>query len=158
MPDSWPNNPVERTAHSAGLVPMRGSVPVGRRSPMAFVVSLFLISSHGAHYLISRYAGCMHVISRKMLCQFWAQYPESKGALAQWFNIRQGQDFMNVEALHATFPTADKDENFIFVPCISMILRVGLPCETCQIEGGRCSGRLVGKRAVGQTELLQFTL
>jgi hypothetical protein len=27
-----PNNPVERTAHSAGSVPLRGSVPVGRRS------------------------------------------------------------------------------------------------------------------------------
>jgi len=30
-----PNNPVERTAHSAGSVLMRGSVPVGRRSPGA---------------------------------------------------------------------------------------------------------------------------
>jgi hypothetical protein len=35
MPGSWPNDPVERTAHSAGSVPMRGSVPVGRRSPAA---------------------------------------------------------------------------------------------------------------------------
>jgi hypothetical protein len=26
------NNPVERTAHSAGSVLMRGSIPVGRRS------------------------------------------------------------------------------------------------------------------------------
>jgi hypothetical protein len=52
-------------------------------NPESFVVSLFLVSSHGAHYLISRYAGCMHVISRKMLCQFWEQYPESEGALAQ---------------------------------------------------------------------------
>jgi hypothetical protein len=33
MPDSWPNNPVERTAHSAGTVPMRGSVPVGHLAP-----------------------------------------------------------------------------------------------------------------------------
>jgi hypothetical protein len=31
----WPNHPVERTAHSAGLVLMHGSVPVGRRSPGA---------------------------------------------------------------------------------------------------------------------------
>jgi predicted adenylyl cyclase CyaB len=30
-----PNNPVERTAHSAGSVLRRGSVPVGRRSPEA---------------------------------------------------------------------------------------------------------------------------
>jgi hypothetical protein len=31
-----PNNPVERTAHSAGFVVVRGSMPVGRRSPGAF--------------------------------------------------------------------------------------------------------------------------
>jgi hypothetical protein len=30
-----PNNPVERTAHSAGSVARRGFVPVGRRSPGA---------------------------------------------------------------------------------------------------------------------------
>ena len=30
------NNPVERTAHSAGSVARRGFVPVGRRSPGAF--------------------------------------------------------------------------------------------------------------------------
>src|SRR5262249_52083677 len=33
-----PNHPVERTAHSAGSVLMRGSVPVGRRSPGALGV------------------------------------------------------------------------------------------------------------------------
>jgi hypothetical protein len=94
---------------------MRGSVPVGRRSPMAFVVSLFLISSHGAQYLISRYAGCMHVISRNMLRQCWEQHPESEGTRAQWFDIRQGQDFMDFESLRATFPTADKGEiSFLF--------------------------------------------
>jgi hypothetical protein len=30
------NHPVERTSHSVDSVPMRGSVPVGRRSPEAF--------------------------------------------------------------------------------------------------------------------------
>src|SRR5207253_6191962 len=33
-------NPLERTAHSAGFVPVRGSVAVGRRSPGAFGVVL----------------------------------------------------------------------------------------------------------------------
>jgi hypothetical protein len=36
VPQPWPNNPVERTAHSVGSVLIRGSVPVGRRSPGAF--------------------------------------------------------------------------------------------------------------------------
>jgi hypothetical protein len=35
-PTPAPKNPVERTAHSAGSVPIPRSVPVGRRSPGAF--------------------------------------------------------------------------------------------------------------------------
>ena len=37
MPDSWPNNSVERTVQSVGTIPMRGSVPAGRYSPAASV-------------------------------------------------------------------------------------------------------------------------
>jgi mRNA interferase HigB len=60
----------------------------------------------------------MYVISSKMPRQSWEQHPDSEGALAQWFNIMQGQiiqgqDFMNFEALRATFPTADKGGNLI---------------------------------------------
>jgi len=41
-----PNNPVERTAHSVGSVFIRGSVPVGRRSPGAFgLVSIVRVAS-----------------------------------------------------------------------------------------------------------------
>ena len=55
----------------------------------------------------------MHVISRKTLRQFWAQYPDSERALIRWFKIMQRQDFTNLETLRATFPTADKVADFI---------------------------------------------
>jgi mRNA interferase HigB len=55
----------------------------------------------------------MHVISRKTLCQFWAQHPDSESALSRWFKIMQRQGFTNLEALRATFPTADKVGDFI---------------------------------------------
>lgn len=55
----------------------------------------------------------MHVISRKILRQFWAQHPDSESALTRWFKIMQRQDFTNLETLRATFPTADKVSDFI---------------------------------------------
>jgi mRNA interferase HigB len=50
----------------------------------------------------------MHVISRKMLRQFWELHPDSESALARWFKIMAQQEFTSFEALRATFPTADK--------------------------------------------------
>ena len=50
----------------------------------------------------------MHVISRKMLRQFWELHPDSESALARWFKIMAQQEFASFEALRATFPTADK--------------------------------------------------
>jgi mRNA interferase HigB len=55
----------------------------------------------------------MHVISRKTLRQFWAQYPDSENALARWFKIMQRHDFTSFETVRATFPTADKVGDFI---------------------------------------------
>jgi hypothetical protein len=55
-----PNNPVERTAHSAGSVLMHGSVPVGRRSPGACVPGMAQNSRGGsprARYQRSRRRG-----------------------------------------------------------------------------------------------------
>src|SRR5256885_16684279 len=55
----------------------------------------------------------MHVISRKMLRQFWEQHPDSESALARWFKIMQRHDFTSFETLRATFPTADKVGDFL---------------------------------------------
>ena len=55
----------------------------------------------------------MHVISRKALRQFWEKYPDSESALARWFKIMQGSDFATFNELRATFPTADKVDDFI---------------------------------------------
>jgi mRNA interferase HigB len=51
---------------------------------------------------------CMHVISRKMLRQFWELHLDSESALVRWFTIMQRQEFASFEALRATFPSADK--------------------------------------------------
>lgn len=50
----------------------------------------------------------VHVISRKALRQFWNLHPNSESALVRWFAIMQRHDFTSLEALGATFPTADK--------------------------------------------------
>ena len=55
----------------------------------------------------------MRVISRKMLREFWERHPDSAGPLARWFKIMQRQDFTGFDSLRATFPTADKVENFV---------------------------------------------
>lgn len=55
----------------------------------------------------------MHVISRKALRQFWEQHPDSQTAFARWFKIMQHTDFQSFSELRATFPTADKVEEWI---------------------------------------------
>ncbi len=50
----------------------------------------------------------MHVISRKALRQFGEEHPDSENALARWFKIMQRNEFANLNALRATFPTADQ--------------------------------------------------
>ena len=55
----------------------------------------------------------MHIISRKALRQFWEQHPDSESALLRWFAIMSREDFTDVEALRATFPTADLVGDFI---------------------------------------------
>jgi len=55
----------------------------------------------------------MHVISRKMLRQFWTQHPDSEKPLVRWFKIMQRTDFTTFEILRATFPSADKVGDFI---------------------------------------------
>jgi mRNA interferase HigB len=50
----------------------------------------------------------MHIISRKVLRQFWEQYPDSQSALVRWFKILQKTDYHDFSELRATFPSADK--------------------------------------------------
>jgi mRNA interferase HigB len=55
----------------------------------------------------------MHVISRKTLRLFWERYPDSEAALARWFKIVQQTEFRNFAELRATFPTADKVDDWV---------------------------------------------
>ena len=54
----------------------------------------------------------MHVISRKALQQFWEQHPDSKTALARWFQIVRRTTFKDFASLRRTFPTADLVDRF----------------------------------------------
>jgi len=50
----------------------------------------------------------MHVISKKVLREFWNKYPDSKSPLSHWYRIMKTSDFQNFTNLRATFPSADK--------------------------------------------------
>ena len=50
----------------------------------------------------------MHIITRKRLNEFAAQHPETRNALAQWYELVKKTDFANFAALRAMFPAADK--------------------------------------------------
>jgi mRNA interferase HigB len=55
----------------------------------------------------------MHVISRKTLRLFWEQHPDSQTALARWFKVMRHTEFHTFTELRATFPSADKVEDWI---------------------------------------------
>ena len=50
----------------------------------------------------------MHVITRKRLNDFAAKYPETKNALAQWYELIKKNDFSSLVELKTIFPSADK--------------------------------------------------
>lgn len=50
----------------------------------------------------------MHIITRKRLNQFAATYPETKNALAQWYQLVRQNEFSSFVELRATFPSADQ--------------------------------------------------
>src|SRR5215211_4202097 len=54
----------------------------------------------------------MHVISRKALQLFWEQHPDTKTALARWFQIVRRTTFKDFASLRRTFPTADLVDRF----------------------------------------------
>ena len=50
----------------------------------------------------------MHVISRKVLREFWEKHPDSKSSLSRWFKAMTKHDFRSFNELRAAFPTADQ--------------------------------------------------
>ena len=50
----------------------------------------------------------MHIITRKRLNEFAALYPETKTALAQWYETVKKNRFDNFAELRAMFPAADQ--------------------------------------------------
>jgi mRNA interferase HigB len=55
----------------------------------------------------------MHVISRKALCEFWEQHPDSKSSLTRWANAMEKNSFNSFSQLKQAIPTADLVDNFI---------------------------------------------
>lgn len=55
----------------------------------------------------------MHVISRKVLRQFWQEYPDSETALIRWLKIIESVTFQSFEELRSVFPNADLVANLI---------------------------------------------
>jgi mRNA interferase HigB len=50
----------------------------------------------------------MHIISRKSLNEFAQRYPETKTALAQWYQLMKQKKFNSIVEIREIFPTADK--------------------------------------------------
>ena len=50
----------------------------------------------------------MHVITRKRLNEFSERYPETKTALAKWYQLIKQNEFNSLAELRSVFPSADK--------------------------------------------------
>ena len=50
----------------------------------------------------------MHVITRKRLNEFAEKYPETRTALANWYDLVSRNDFSSLPNLKLVFPTADQ--------------------------------------------------
>ena len=50
----------------------------------------------------------MHVITRKRLNEFAEKYPETRAALASWYDLVRRNDFSSLPNLKLMFPTADQ--------------------------------------------------
>lgn len=50
----------------------------------------------------------MHIITRKRLNEFAETFPESKNALAQWYQAVKKNDFSSIAEVKTIFPSADK--------------------------------------------------
>ena len=50
----------------------------------------------------------MHVITRKRLNEFADKYPETRNALAHWYQLIKRNDFNSFAELRSAFPSADQ--------------------------------------------------
>ena len=50
----------------------------------------------------------MHVITRKRLNEFAEKYPQTRTALASWFDLVRKNDFSSLANLKSMFPTVDQ--------------------------------------------------
>lgn len=50
----------------------------------------------------------MHVITRKRLNEFAEKFPETKNALAKWYQLIKKTDFSSIAEVREIFPSADK--------------------------------------------------
>ncbi|MFI5460133.1 MAG: type II toxin-antitoxin system HigB family toxin [Isosphaerales bacterium] len=50
----------------------------------------------------------MHVISKKTLRDFWADYPDAESPLRSWLKAARRVDWKNFAEVHGTFPKADR--------------------------------------------------
>jgi mRNA interferase HigB len=50
----------------------------------------------------------MHVITRKRLNEFAKLHPDTKNALAQWYELVKGNEFASFVELREMFPSADQ--------------------------------------------------
>lgn len=50
----------------------------------------------------------MHIISKKVLRQFWEKYPDSQIPLTRWFKIVDRESFSNFASLRSVFPSVDQ--------------------------------------------------
>jgi mRNA interferase HigB len=50
----------------------------------------------------------MHVITRKRLNEFAARHPDSRDALARWYQLVKKKNYSSFAELRADFPSADQ--------------------------------------------------
>ncbi len=55
----------------------------------------------------------MHIISRKILRQFWEKYPDSENPLIRWFKLIKSTNIKNFDELRSIFPSADLIDDLI---------------------------------------------
>ena len=49
----------------------------------------------------------MHVISKKMLREFWEQYPDAKEPLNKWYRVAKKATWQSISDVKAVFPHAE---------------------------------------------------
>lgn len=55
----------------------------------------------------------MHIISRKVLLQFWEKHPNNKSSLSRWYKVISRSEFSSFSELRNTFPSADQAGDLI---------------------------------------------